>query len=86
MQNPILQKFITRSRIGSPPQGGKFITTQKEVAGMTDKLRLTVTLPPELEADLIELKKSDKYVRSSFSEIIRDLLTSALATVKGESA
>lgn len=40
---------------------------------MTQNKRIAVSLPKELEDKLIELRKTDKYCRCSFSEIVRQL-------------
>ena len=38
---------------------------------MTKHKRVAVSLPPDLEAKLYELRKTDQFIRMSFSEIMR---------------
>lgn len=41
---------------------------------MTEMRRMTVSLPDELDKRIMELKKDDRFVRCSYSEIVRQLL------------
>ena len=51
---------------------------------MTDMKRLTVSLTPELERTVIELRKTERFCRCSFAEIIRYLLAAGAAAAKRE--
>ncbi len=41
---------------------------------MTELRRVTITLPDEMDKAILQLKKEDRYVRCSYSEIARQLL------------
>lgn len=41
---------------------------------MTDMRRVTISLPDELDKKILELKKNDRFVRCSYSEIVRQLM------------
>lgn len=45
---------------------------------MTDMKRISVCIPPEMEQKLADLRKTDKYCRMSWAEIIRSLIDSGL--------
>lgn len=45
---------------------------------MSDMSRRTVSLPPDMEAALIELRKTEKFCRCSYSEIVRQLIEAGL--------
>ena len=45
-----------------------------EVARLTNKKRLTITLDPEHEAAIAELKKTKQFHKSSSSRIVRFLV------------
>lgn len=47
---------------------------------MTKMSRLTISLPPEIEEKVMELRKTDKFCRCSLSEIIRHLIASGIAS------
>ena len=49
---------------------------------MTDMVRRTVSLPPELENRIIALRKSDKYCRMTISEITRKLIEAGLKSAE----
>lgn len=53
---------------------------------MTEMKRVTVSLPEEMDKKILELRKDDKFVRSSYSEIVRQLLLIGLQTEKDETA
>lgn len=53
---------------------------------MTEMKRVTVCLPEEMDKKILELRKDDKFVRSSYSEIVRQLLLIGLQTEKDETA
>lgn len=41
---------------------------------MTDMRRVTVSLPDELDKRILEMKKDDRFVRCSYSEVVRQML------------
>lgn len=41
---------------------------------MTEMRRVTISLPEELDKRLMELKKDDRFVRCSYSELVRQVL------------
>ena len=45
---------------------------------MTDMKRVTIAMPSDLDAKILDMKKSDQYVRTSYSEIVRLLLVRGL--------
>ena len=45
---------------------------------MTDMRRVTISLPDEIDCRILELKKDDKYIRLSYSEVVRQLLERGL--------
>ena len=45
---------------------------------MTEMRRVTISLPDEIDEEVLELKKQDRFVRCSYSEIIRMLLQAGL--------
>lgn len=51
---------------------------------MTKNKRYTVPVPPELEEQIIKLRKSDEYCMLSFSEIMRRLLVLGLEHVNAQ--
>ena len=46
---------------------------------MTEMRRVTISLPDEIDRRVLELKKKDRFIRCSYSEIIRLLLQAGLA-------
>lgn len=46
---------------------------------MTENKRFSFAAPPELEAKIIELRKTDEFCRMTFSEIIRTLIERGIA-------
>lgn len=47
---------------------------------MTDMRRVTIALPDDLDKRILELRKDDRFVRLSYSEIVRQLLEIGLVT------
>lgn len=47
---------------------------------MTTMKRKSISLPPELEEAIFELRKTEKFCRCSISEIMRSLLVQGLQT------
>lgn len=45
---------------------------------MTDMKRVTISLPDNIDQRVLELKKDDRFVRKSYSEVIRYLLLEGL--------
>ncbi len=41
---------------------------------MTEMKRVTISLPDELDRKVLELKKQDRFVRCSYSEIVRMMM------------
>ena len=51
---------------------------------MTDMRRMTISLPDELDKQILELKKDDRFVRCSYSEIVRRMLDDGIKMQKAE--
>lgn len=51
---------------------------------MTDMRRMTISLPDELDKRILELKKDDRFVRCSYSEIVRRMLDDGIKMQKSE--
>lgn len=49
---------------------------------MTDMKRISVSLTEDLDNAILELRKQDRFVRCSYSEIVRKLLTIGLNAEK----
>lgn len=45
---------------------------------MTEMRRVTISIPDELDKKVLELKKEDKFIRCSYSEVVRMLLQAGL--------
>lgn len=45
---------------------------------MTEMKRVTISIPPELDKKILEMRKDDKFVRASYSEIVRTLIFAGL--------
>lgn len=45
---------------------------------MTDMRRITVSFPEDIEQAIMELRKTDKYSRCSYSELVRMLVRAGL--------
>ncbi len=45
---------------------------------MTEMRRVTISLPDDIDHKVLELRKNDNYVRLSYAEIVRRLLTLGL--------
>lgn len=43
-----------------------------------DTKRMSISLPPELEQAVIELRKTDRFCRCSYAEIIRQLMQAGI--------
>lgn len=53
---------------------------------MTDMRRITISLPEELDKKILELKKSDHFVRCSYSEIVRQMMEHGYQMFEAERA
>ena len=42
---------------------------------MTDMRRVTISIPPEIDQQILELRKDARFIRCSYSEIVRQVLT-----------
>lgn len=49
---------------------------------MTDMKRVTVAVPEEIDRRILALRKNDDYVRCSYGEIVRRLVTAGLKEVE----
>ena len=45
---------------------------------MTNNKRVCITMPPELEQKVVDLRKTDEFCRKSISEIVRILIEKGL--------
>lgn len=58
---------------------------RKEVKGMQEKSnevkRMSLSLPAELEQAVIELRKTERFCRCSYAEIIRSLMQLGLESI-----
>lgn len=41
---------------------------------MTDMRRITISIPDDIDKKVLELKKDDRFIRASYSEIVRTLI------------
>lgn len=46
--------------------------------------RVSVALPPELDQAVLALRKTDKYCRCSYGEIVRTLISEGAKTLAGK--
>lgn len=51
---------------------------------MTDMRRVTVSLPDDLDKQILELRKDDRFIRCSYSEIVRQMLDRGFSTFSAE--
>ena len=51
---------------------------------MTDMRRVTISLPDELDKRVLALKKDDRFIRCSYSEIVRQMLDHGFAVLEAE--
>ena len=45
---------------------------------MTDMKRVTIAMPADIDAKILDMKKSDQFVRTSYSEIVCMLVVKGL--------
>lgn len=50
----------------------------------TEMKRISISLPEEIDQQVIELKKTDTYCRCSYAEIVRVLLELGIRATKAE--
>lgn len=53
---------------------------------MTDMRRITISLPDELDKRILEMRKDDRFVRCSYSEITRKMLELGFQAFDAEQA
>lgn len=53
---------------------------------MTGMRRVTIALPEEIDKQILELKKDDRYIRCSYSEMVRIVLELGLQRERGKAA
>lgn len=53
---------------------------------MTDMRRMTISLPDELDKRILEQKKDDRFVRCSYSEVVRQMLELGFEALAAEQA
>jgi len=51
---------------------------------MTDMKRITVAVPESIDSKILELRKDDRFVRCSYSEIVRQVMEHGLALLRTE--
>lgn len=51
---------------------------------MTEMRRMTISLPDELDKRILELKKDDRFVRCSYSEVARQILERGFRVLEAE--
>lgn len=51
---------------------------------MTDMKRMTIALPDELDKRILSLRKDDRFVRCSYSELVRQMLDRGFAMLDAE--
>lgn len=53
---------------------------------MTDMKRISISIPASLDEKILALRKTDRFVRCSYSEITRQLLERGLEPISTEQA
>lgn len=53
---------------------------------MTDMRRITVALPERLDNQILELRKDERFLRCSYSEIVRQVMEHGIDLLQTESA
>lgn len=51
---------------------------------MTEMRRITIAIPNDIDKRILELRKDDRFVRCSYSEIVRQVLKCGIASVFNE--
>ena len=57
---------------------------ERSARKMTDMKRVTISLPDSIDRKVLELRKDDRFVRCSYSEIVRRLLEAGLSAKEHE--
>lgn len=50
--------------------------------GMNGMKRMTISIPVEMESAIVELRKTDLFCRSSYAEIIREILNAGMSKIE----
>lgn len=53
---------------------------------MTDMRRVTIAFPDDMDERILELRKDDRFVRCSYSEIVRQILERGFQAFETERA
>lgn len=53
---------------------------------MTDMRRVTIAFPDGMDERILELRKEDRFIRCSYSEIVRQILERGFETLDAERA
>ena len=51
---------------------------------MTDMRRVTISLPEDIDKRILDMKKDDRFIRDSYSEVCRKLLEKGLEKANQE--
>lgn len=51
---------------------------------MTNMKRVTISMPEQLDREILEMRKEEAFIRDSYSEIVRKLLESGIRTMKAQ--
>ena len=51
---------------------------------MTDMRRVTIAFPDSMDERILELRKEDRFIRCSYSEIVRQILEQGLSVLDAE--
>lgn len=47
-------------------------------------IRLSISIPEDVEQKIVDLRKTDKYCRCSYSEIVRQLLERGIKVIEAD--
>lgn len=53
---------------------------------MTDMRRMSIAFPDDMDARILEIKKDDRFIRASYSEVVRRILERGLEALEAEQA
>lgn len=53
---------------------------------MTDMRRVTIAFPDEMDERILDLRKEDRFIRCSYSEIVRQILERGFEALAAERA
>lgn len=51
---------------------------------MTDMRRITISIPDELDKKIVEVRKDDRFIRCTYSEIVRQILANGIEKLSAE--